>query len=92
MSTMSAKRLTPNKIANLVMADDAWHSSEYIAAEDYDALLAELDALRADAERYRWLRGNGGDYRVTETDGFGSYCLKYDYDLDAAIDAAREQE
>ena len=54
---MDAKRLTPNSIANLVMADDAWHDSEYVAAADYDALLAERDALRADAERYRWLRG-----------------------------------
>lgn len=45
---MDAKRLTPNSIANLVMADDAWHDSEYVAAADYDALLAERDALRAD--------------------------------------------
>jgi len=94
MST--AKRLTPNKIANLVMADEAWHDSEYVAASDYDALSAELaalraerDALRADAERYRWLRQNGSNSRVTEKDGFGGYCLKYDYDLDAAIDAVR---
>ena len=46
MST--AKRLTPNKIANLVMADEAWHDSEYVAASDYDALRAELAALRAE--------------------------------------------
>jgi len=47
---MGAKRLTPNKIANLVMADDAWHDSEYVAAADYDALLAELAAERARAD------------------------------------------
>lgn len=46
----SVKRLTPNKIANLVMADEAWHDSEYIAASDYDALSAELAALRAEIE------------------------------------------
>jgi hypothetical protein len=43
MST--AKRLTPNKIANLVMADEAWHDSEYVAASDYDALRAKFDRL-----------------------------------------------
>ena len=50
MST--AKRLTPNKIANLVMADEAWHDSEYVAASDYDALSAELAALRDKALQF----------------------------------------
>lgn len=50
MST--AKRLTPNKIANLVMADEAWHDSEYVAASDYDALSAELAALRDKALKF----------------------------------------
>lgn len=59
------------------------HSQSLAAAE------AEVERLRADAERYQWLRQNGSDSRVTEKDGFGGYCLKYDYDLDAAIDAAR---
>ena len=48
---MNAKRLTPNKIANLVMADDAWHDSEYVSAEDYDELQAEVERLRAIVER-----------------------------------------
>lgn len=30
--------------------------SECVLASDYDALLAERDALKKDAERYRWLR------------------------------------
>lgn len=30
----------------------------FVLASDYDALLAERDALRKDAERYRWLRNN----------------------------------
>ena len=51
MST--AKRLTPNKIANLVMADEAWHDSEYVAASDYDALSAELAALRVERDALR---------------------------------------
>ena len=50
MST--AKRLTPNKIANLVMADEAWHDSEYVAASDYDALSAELATLRDKALQF----------------------------------------
>ena len=44
---MSVKRLTPNKIANLVMADDAWHDSEYVAAADYDAAVARIAKLEA---------------------------------------------
>lgn len=44
---MSVKRLTPNKIANLVMADDAWHDSEYVAAADYDAAVARIAELEA---------------------------------------------
>ncbi len=53
-------------------------------------LRAKVEALRADAERYRWLRDN----RVSENDD-GEKCVyfwcdfeHYD-DVDAAIDAAR---
>ena len=49
--------------------------------------LAELEALRADAERYRWLREHW-DYTVYEKDGYGGSQLKIMEDLDAAIDAA----
>lgn len=49
----SVKRLTPNKIANLVMADEAWHDSEYIAASDYDALRAELAAIHIENDTLR---------------------------------------
>lgn len=50
---ISVKRLTPNKIANLVMADEAWHDSEYIAASDYDALSAELAAIHIENDTLR---------------------------------------
>ena len=46
MSDRKVKRLTPNSIANLVMADEAWHDSLYVRAEDYDSLLADFEALR----------------------------------------------
>ncbi len=44
---MSVKRLTPNSIANLFMADEAWHDSEYVAAADYDAAAARIAELEA---------------------------------------------
>ena len=31
----------------------------FVPASEYDALLAERDALKKDAERYRWLRRAG---------------------------------
>lgn len=46
MTDRKVKRLTPNSIANLVMADEAWHDSLYVKAEDYDSLLADFEALR----------------------------------------------
>ena len=51
-------------------------------------LEAEVKALRLNAERYRWLRKNGGFFapelrrHLVYKDG--------DWDYDAAIDAARE--
>ena len=41
-------RYTPNKIANAIMADEAWHDSKWVRASDYDALAARL----AEAERH----------------------------------------
>jgi len=57
---------------------------------DINRLRAECDALRADAERYRFLRDN----RVDENDEGEKYITFYcDFehydDVDAAIDAAR---
>ena len=46
MTDRKVKKLTPNSIANLVMATEAWHDSLYVRAEDYDSLLADFEALR----------------------------------------------
>lgn len=55
-----------------------------LAAKD-----AEIAALRADAERYRWLRGRvpGGTYRI-----MGVIYSEGGSGVDAAIDAARAKE
>lgn len=58
---------------------------------DRDRLAAEVEALRADAERYRWLREHG-DAGCTEKDGYGGQTLRMGEWLDAAIDAAKAKE
>lgn len=78
----------------LQMADEldrlgSQYDSE-IAAE-LRRLVAENDALRADAERYRWLRDNTTNYGLTQEDGYGGRELKGWEELDAAIDAARSR-
>ena len=57
---------------------------------DRAALLRMISALRADAERYRWLRTarDWGFWCCHEKDGEGGQILKFGADLDAAIDAA----
>lgn len=55
------------------------------------AILAELDALREDAERWRWLRSKPKGWSI-QHDRFG-WLRTYGADnLDAAIDAARKDE
>lgn len=60
-----------------------------LARERETELRAERDALKADAERYRWLRRDpvAGSLYVTSDDD-PSIWIRGD-DLDAAIDAAR---
>ena len=48
-----AKKLTPNAIANQMMADEAWHDTLYVRAEIYDLLEAENERLRAALLRIR---------------------------------------
>ena len=55
-------------------------------------LVAEIESLRKDAERYRWLRENSSDYRLMEKDGYGGSALFYCEELDNAIDAAISKE
>ena len=52
---------------------------------------SEIERLRADAERYRWLRVSADNayLSVCERDGYGGYCLMHAEELDEAIDAAR---
>jgi hypothetical protein len=61
------------------------------------ALLDELEALTADAERYRWLRDNcKREWESDMENDKGAPSLDIDFnapghDLDAAIDAARHE-
>ena len=59
----------------------------YVLASDYDALAAERDALRRDAERYRWLRDSAGNDIMEK---LMAECSppRWDELVDAAIDAA----
>lgn len=40
------KRYTPNSIANEIMAEDAWHDSQWVRAADYDRLQSALTAAQ----------------------------------------------
>ena len=72
------------KLIELFMHDDAAmlaYATKAVAAQ-----AAELEALRADAERYRWLR-DGCDDKLSEATRIAADC--YGMEWDAAIDAAR---
>ena len=51
----------------------------------------EIERLRVDAERYRWLRNEGNPYALLVVGKYHATDVRpyYDADLDAAIDAAR---
>lgn len=63
------------------------HDGDYVEFDDYDALRAERDALRKDAERYRWLRDSAGNDIMEK---LMAECSppRWDELVDAAIDAA----
>ena len=75
-----------------------YNVSEEAAAElrrqhsEIEALKAERDALRADAERYQWLRDwKGATHDIVPTTGrYGDRAILCE-ELDAAIDAARSK-
>jgi hypothetical protein len=58
------------------------------AADALDALTAENAALKADAERYRWLRVHG-ETMIGPDRGIGPEWT-YGKELDAAIDKAKQ--
>ncbi len=64
-----------------------------VSAELHEAALAEKDAeierLRANAERYRWLRDSSTPYSLFVTNKYVQPF--YGADLDAAIDSARSK-
>lgn len=58
-------------------------------------VLADNEALRADAERYRWLRRKGGPELMYGREQYTRACLvcgNVETDLDAAIDKERESD
>jgi hypothetical protein len=64
------------------------------AKDESEQLKAEKEALRKDAERYRWLRtetGSGPNIQVSEWVGPHEYRL-FTEELDAAIDNALSEE
>ena len=70
--------------------------SQWINSHQYEKLLAdeEFEALRKDAERYRWLRAQHWSYSTLAVVAEPQHALKLGHDLlsgdrlDAAIDAA----
>lgn len=79
--------------ANLMRRLEEGIPSQYAyTAGDFERLRAEAEALRKDAERYRWLRdgADDGEWECFES----KWLIKHDVygqgpaDLDAAIDAA----
>lgn len=83
------------------------HGHPLEMCEEYQALKAEVEALRADAERYRWLRdncqreaGSGDQFNLSMYGNLDFTFVKYGWtngekhqiaDIDAAIDAARSK-
>lgn len=77
--------------------------SEMVYASDYDALLAERDALVKDAERYRWLAEHQAEEfpdfiviheYITDPDAQGCFTTEAytsKSELDLAIDGAMQQ-
>jgi hypothetical protein len=52
---------------------------------------SEIDALKADAERYRHLREGRNDLRYLVCDGWGNYFLLREKSLDDSIDKAMKE-
>jgi hypothetical protein len=61
---------------------------------DRDRLRAEVEALRADAERWRYINKRNGEWRRFEADGpdpaYSMLCVRLPYDADLSCRATRE--
>lgn len=64
-----------------------------VLASDYDALLAETETLRKDAERYQWIRESGlPDAAIVEMDSYyDTLKLAQGEKLDRAIDKSMQK-
>ena len=78
------------KLANqLELRHIGWEDA---AAAELRRLHAENEALRTDAERYRWLRDKGPSAERCMLCGYDGLRQREADDLDAAVDAARAGE
>lgn len=96
--------IMPGSVPVLLSGDPAYtpmtnhltdvHTVPLVLASDYEALLAERDALRKDAERYRWLRDpcSGAERVIFYCRGDYGRGLMSSAMLDAVIDAALQGE
>lgn len=74
--------------------DEVWSKTDLVemtnkALEERDDADKQNAALRADAERYRYIK-NSETMEVSEI--LQTFCVSITFDLDAAIDAARAKE
>lgn len=72
--------------AAMALASSTWAKMNHLQGEEILALRAERDALRRDAERYRWLRDVDAQTQWHHVDWTGD-----PEDIDAAIDAAMKE-
>lgn len=75
-----------NEIAENDSVVAVWRGRTQRTEEERDRLKAENEALRKDAERYRWLRGASH----FDTPQHKAFCKTYGDALDCEIDAALE--
>ena len=71
-----------------------WTNDPLVRLSDYEALQAECESLRKDAERYRWLRDpcGGAEHVIFYSRGDYGKGLMSGVMLDEAIDHARRIE
>ena len=58
------------------------------AIDEIEALRAEVESLRTDAERYRWLRDKGDSITVCDCASDGEWIPLHPENIDPTIDAA----